>query len=296
MAFAGSNQGTYTALQSATVDVGSSTVQLGPNGQRVYINDGTFPSSTFTWPALSDPNARACVSFRPPLFEVANLPTHPDIRSELDGFLMGAPQTGAPSLVALWHEASTTGPNMAYNKKSTPTGYFASLDSQFPGEDGAAGLLRQAQTSVQARAQYLGANVLVGAVEVVNTADPDKLAGNLDGWMAPGLDFYACDVYDNAGGNFVPADLLGAFQTVVEDINSGTFQTIGIAETNSRFPGRRAGWFTDAWAWLQNHGHTSDRVCFLTFWHSTGLESGAWLPDDWATIDALAGIFAESSP
>jgi hypothetical protein len=304
VAFAGSNKDTYPTLQGATVDIGGSTVPLTPNGQRVYVNDGTFPSSTFTWPTLSDPDARACVSFRPPLFEVANLGMYPGIKSELDSFLMGAPQTGAPSLVALWHEASTTGPGMSYNKNSTPPGYFDSLDANFPGEGGAAGLLRQAQASVQTRAQQVGANVLVGAVEVVNkpgtssdTTGASKLASQLNPWMAENLDFYAADVYDNADGDFVPSILLNAFQSIaVAKMTNGAFPTIGIGETNSRFPGRRPQWFTDVWAWLQNHSHTSDRVCFLTFWHPTGIESGAWIPEDWATIDALAGIFAESAP
>lgn len=296
MAFAGSNAGQYPNLQNATVDIGGSTVSLMPNGQRVYLNDGTFPNSVFTWPTLSDPSARACISIRPPLWELINPDQFPDVASELDNFLMAAP-TGPTSLVGLWHEASTTGPGGSYNANSTPAGYFSSLDSQFPGQGGAAGLLSKAQTFVQSRAQELGANVIVGAIEVVNTAKATTLGSQLNPWMAENLDFYACDVYDFKDASAVPGDLLDAFQTVVEArMTSGQFPTIGITETNSRFPGRRPRWFTDAWSWLQTNSHTSNKVCFLTFWDATGIESGAWIPDDWATIDALHGILAESSP
>ena len=49
------------------------------------------------------------------------------------------------------------------------------------------------------------------------------------------------------------------------------------------------------WSWLQSNGYTSNSTCFLSFWNATGAESGAWIADDWATIDALYAIFAESS-
>lgn len=303
MAFAGSNQLQYANLQSATVDIGGSTVHLTPNGQRVYLNDGTFPNSVFTWPTLSDPNARACVSIRPPLWELINPKTYPNLATELDNFLTAAPAAPTPvSLVGLWHEASTIGPGGSYNKNSTPTGYFSSLDTNFKNQGGAAGLLTQAQTFVQQRAQALGANVKVGVIEVVNTSDPTTLkqdftASNGFSWLANNLDFYTCDVYDNRDGNAVPADMLGAFQTVVKDhMTNGLYPSIGITETNSRFPGRRPFWFTAAWSWLKSNGHTSNNVCFLTYWNPTGIESGAWIPDDWATIDSLYGILAESSP
>jgi hypothetical protein len=296
LAFAGSNQLQFANLQKATVDVGGSTVHLKPNGQRVYLNDGIFPNSVFAWPSLSDPSARACVSIRPPLWELINPDAYPGLATELDHFLKAAPK-GPTSLVGLWHEASTAGPAGSYNKDSTPKGYFDYLDKHFKKEGGAAGLLRKAQTFVQKRARDLHANVKVGVIEVVNTPDAPTLEKHLGNWMADNLDFYACDVYDSRDGNAVPADLLGAFQTVVKGhMTAGHYPSIGITETNTRFPGRRPFWFTAAWSWLKSNGHTSDTVCFLTYWSQTGIESGAWIPDDWATIDALHGILAESSP
>ena len=296
MAFAGSNQLQFANLQKATVDIGGSTKHLKPDGQRVYLNDGKFPNSVFTWPKLSDSKARACVSIRPPLWELINPHRYPGLATELDNFLKAAPG-GPTSLVGLWHEASTNGPGGVYNKKSTPAGYFDYLNTHFRSQGGAAGLLRQAQTFVQKRARHLHANVKVGAIEVVNTADVPKLHKHLDKWMANNLDFYACDVYDSREGDAVPADLLGAFQTVVKDhMTDGKRPAIGITETNSRFPGRRPFWFTAAWSWLKANGHTSNSVCFLTYWNAHGIESGAWIPDDWATIDSLYGILAQSAP
>ena len=49
------------------------------------------------------------------------------------------------------------------------------------------------------------------------------------------------------------------------------------------------------WSWLVSNGYTSDATCFLTFWNPTGQESGDWIADDWATIDAFYAIFQQSS-
>jgi hypothetical protein len=319
VAFAGSNKSQYGNLQSATVDIGGSTRSVVPNGQRVYINSGGTPSSTFSWPTLYNgdgtvaTNARACVSIYPPLWELINPGTYPDLASELDNFLKGAP-AGPPSLVGLWHEASgdndgskkTCGPNndlVCRGPGGAYSEYFAQLDSTFPNQGGASGLLKSAQAYVQKRVRALNnaepgiANVLVGAIEVVSRTDPSKLGSVLNPWMADNLDFYAADVYDDRYASAVPSALLDAFQkVVVGHMTNGLYPTIGIGETNSRFPGRRPFWFASVWSWLKSNGHTSDKVCFLTFWHHDGTESGDWIPDDWATIDVLYGICAESSP
>jgi hypothetical protein len=316
VAFAGSNQDQYVNLTNASVDIGSGPpVPLAPNGQRIYLNDGSFPNSVFTWPPMTDaPGARACVSIRPPLYELINPTMYPDLANELDNFLKAAP-SGPPSLVALWHEASgdnENGPglkqNCGANKNNICRGpggiyadYFASLDSGFSGQGGASGLLKSAQSFVQQRVQALNAanpgiaNVKVGAVEVLSKAKPSDLASTISDWMAGGLDFYAADVYDSSDALAVPGTLLDTFQQVCTTVNGGTVPTICVTETNSRFPGRRPFWFTSVWSWLTTNGYTSDSVCFLTYWNPAGLESGAWIPDDWATIDSLYGIFAESS-
>jgi hypothetical protein len=160
---------------------------------------------------------------------------------------------------------------------------------------GAAGLLTQAQAYVQQKAQAWKANVKVGAIEVVETADPSALASNLKPWMAADLEFYACDTYDFKDGSANPSGLLNAFKALCDNLAPGG-AAIGVTETNTRFPGRRPYWFTSVWSWLQSNGFTANATCFLTYWNATGIESGAWIADDWATIDALYAIFAESSP
>lgn len=316
MAFAGANQLQFPNLQAATVDIGSSTVNLAPNGARVYLNDGTFPSTgennSWSWSGIPA-GAAGCVSFRPSLFELVNPGQYPGVAATLDAFLTSAP-AGPPSLLALWHEASGDNENGAkqncgqsnnetcWGPGGAYSDYFASLDSQFPGQGGAKGLLLQAQSFVQQRVHALNqanpgsANVKVGAVEVVSKKNETDLANTILDWMAPGLDFYACDVYDSSTGTADPAALLTAFQQVSKAANNNVAPAaICVTETNSRFPGRRPFWFTSVWSWLQSNGYTSDVSCFLTYWNYTGVESGPWIPDDWATIDSLYGILAESS-
>jgi hypothetical protein len=279
---------------------------------RVYLNDAPdgFPSTgannVWTWSSVPA-GVRGCLSFRPALFELVNPTMYPAVAAALDAFLNAAPG-GPTSLLGLWHEASGDNKNgMTQNcgpqnseicrgPGGVYSDYFASLDSNFKGEGGAKGLLRQAQMFVQTRAQTLGANVKVGAIEVVSKNSPSDLADTISDWMAPGLDFYACDVYDDKTGTVDPTSLLTAFQQVCTTVNNGTVPTIGVTETNSRFPGRRPFWFTSVWSWLRSNGYTSNRTCFLTYWRDQGLESGAWIPTDWATIDSLYGIFTQSVP
>ena len=323
MAFAGANYDPYLQLEASG---------LHPTGVRRYLNevlDSTgqanpspippVPPAAPTNPWLPRENTtRACLSIRPPLWELINPQTYPNLKTDLDNFLKAAPP-GAPSLLGLWHEAS--GDNGDVDAGATdvdnncgpskdkvcrgPGGiysvYFDQLDTQFHGLGGASGLLKQAQSFVQQRALSLGANVLVGAIEVVSTSDQLALADKLDPWMGNNLDFYTCDVYDNSTCTAVPADLLDAFQAVVVNghMPNELYPTIGITETNSRCPDRRPFWFNAAWSWLKSHSHTSDRVCFLTYWNANGTQSGPWLDAAHGgepTIDALAAIFAESSP
>jgi hypothetical protein len=286
------------------------TSGLAPNGVRVYLNEevGNYPGPIPPVPPVSSTNpwlpfettTRICLSIRPPLWELVN----GNLDADLKALLMAAPG-GPTSLLGLWHEASGDsdadgddtddvsgcGPGKIYGP------YFTQLDSQFPGQGGASGLLRRAQQYVQGRARLWGANVKVGAIEVVSSSDPATLADKLDPWMATDLDFYACDVYDNADATAHPSDLLDAFKTVCDHlVTAPSTATIAITETNSRVPGRRPFWFTSAWSWLRSNGFTSNRTSFLTYWRPNGLESGAWLPGDEATIDALSAIFAQSSP
>jgi hypothetical protein len=286
VAFAGASAHVFSIMQTTTVDIGSSAQLLGPTGQRVYLNTTSDnPSDIPAWPANVTSTSPAAISIRPALYEL----TQGNLDSALRAFLMGAPAApAAPSLVGMWHEASTQGPNASYAP------YFNSLDQNFPGQGGAHGLLTKAQAYVQGKAHDWGANVKVGAIEVNQATDDTSAWNNLNQWMAPDLDFYACDTYDGKDGTSVPADFLNAFQYVANKL--GPNAAVGMTETNSRFPGRRPYWFTAAWSWLMSNGYTSDATCYLSFWNTTGKESGDWITDDWATIDALYAIFQQSSP
>jgi hypothetical protein len=285
MAFAGASARVFSIMQTTTVDIGSSAQLLGPTGQRVYLNTtSNSPSDIPAWPPSVTATSPAAISIRPALYEL----TQGTMDSALQAFLMGAPAApAAPSLVGMWHEASTQGPGGAYEP------YFSSLDQNFPGQGGAHGLLTKAQSYVQTKAQDWGANVKVGAIEVNQATDPASAWNNLNQWMAKDLDFYATDTYDGKDGTSVPADLMNAFQYVANKL--GPNAAIGVTETNSRFPGRRPYWFTGMWSWLVSNGYTSGATCFLTFWNPTGQESGDWIADDWATIDAFYAIFQQSS-
>lgn len=288
MAFAGADKDVYLTMQQTVVSVGVDTPYLTPTGNRVYLDEAPTSIPDNGIPAWEQPDSygRVCVSIRPELWKLIN--GYYD--SQLQDFLMAAP-AGPPSLVALWHEASSMG--------ATSNGpyytYFQSLDNDFPNQGGAAGLLTQAQAYVQANAQAWQANVQVGAIEAVETSDVSALAARVNPWMAENLDFYACDTYDSSTGDADPSSMLGAWQTVCNALAGGS-ATIGVTETNSPFPARRPWWFTNVWSWLQSNGYTSDTTSFLTFWNPNGEESGAWISADWATIDALYAIFSQSAP
>jgi hypothetical protein len=266
MAFAGSNAHYFPIMQQATVEVAGKREHLRPTGERVYLNTastqpGPVPKS---WPKLADGSARACVSIRPEPIAVA--------KGHLDGplttFLTSAPKDGPPSLLGLWHEASSM------NYPIHPAN------------------LRLAQSHIQALAKKVRANVKVGAIENATISEDKSRI-----WMAKNLDFYCCDIYDDRECNTVPSSELDQFHGYCDALMDSGSATIGVTETNSRCSGRRPYWFTHVWSWLHSHGFASDTSsCFLTYWNPTGPESGPWLAGDHATIDALYAIFSESSP
>jgi hypothetical protein len=255
MTFAGCNARAFAMMQDA---------KLHPTGQRFFFNAGTTPGPIPRhWPVIGGGSARACVSIRPNLHQV--------ISGQLDGalanFLRQAPR-GPTSLLGLWHEAS-------YVKYPRITG-----------EE-----LRKAQKHIQRLSHHIGANVRVGAIEIVDIPNPAE-------WMAPGLDFYACDIYDNKHCDGKPYQMLDRFKGKCDKLmaNHGGRATICVAETNSHCRARRPFWFHAVWSWLQAHGFTGNTSCFLTYWRDKGAQSGAWDPHDDAVIKTLRTIFEHASP
>lgn len=258
MTFAGSVAGVFPMMEKAG---------LKPTGQRIYLDEVKFPATEAPkqWPPITGNSAHAAVSIRPDL----DLLLAGKLNKGLKAFLKSAPK-GPVSLLGLWHEASTHGPNGVY--KNFVTGPK----------------LKAAQKHVQKLA--IGTDVRVGAIEVV----PGK---NLAEWMAEDLDFYACDIYDDKAGNARPYEMLGVFRGTCDKLMpKGRPAVIGVTETNSRHKQRRPFWFQTVWSWLQTRGMTSNDSCFLTYWRRNALESGAWLPHDKPTIDVLKTIFEHSRP
>jgi hypothetical protein len=255
VAFAGCNTRVFEKMREA---------KLNPTGERIYLNASRKPAPIPRhWPVTDGRQVRACVSIRPSLEAVIN----GVLDRELTHFLRGAP-AGPTSLLGLWDEAS----------------YVHYPDVTGP-------QLRRAQKHVQKLSHHVGANVKVGAIEIVDIAHPAE-------WMAPGLDFYACDIYDNTHCDGKPYKMLDKFKAKCDKLNAHNESRpiICVAETNSHCKARRPFWFHSIWSWLQANHFTSDTSCFLTYWNARGRESGAWDPDDKAVIKTLNTIFEQSRP
>jgi hypothetical protein len=266
VAFAGANVRVFDIMRQTQAGVGSASKTLQPTGQRVYLNTtskmpGPIPAK---WPVPSDPSARVCVSIRPDPAAVIS----GSLDGALNAWLRQAPG-GPPSLLGLWHEASTM---------------------QYPIQ---AASLRGAQKHIQALAHSNGYNVRVGAIETATISTAKSST-----WMARNLDFYSCDIYDGKTCSSNPGSQLDEFKERCDALTDSGQATIGITETNSRCEGRRPFWFTAAWSWFKSHHlDTNNETCFLTFWNPlpARIESGPWLASDRATIDALDAIFHEAA-
>ncbi|HEY2551099.1 MAG TPA: hypothetical protein VGI64_11030 [Streptosporangiaceae bacterium] len=267
MVLAGANAEAFDLMRQTPAEIGPASRTLRPTGQRVYLNNasktpGHIPAS---WPAPSDPAARVCVSIRPEPAAVVSR----SLDEALKAWLSQAPQTGPPSLLALWHEAST----MKYPIRPDQ--------------------LRAAQKHIQALVSQNGYNVKVGAIERATIS-----ASSSSIWMARNLDFYGCDSYDDQSCGTNPVGQLDEFKRLCDALADAGEAIIGITETNTRCELRRPFWFGAAWRWLKSRQlDTVAGTCFLTCWNPppAGFESGPWLGGDWATIDALDAILSEAA-
>jgi hypothetical protein len=106
--------------------------------------------------------------------------------------------------------------------------------------------------------------------------------------MAPGLDFYGLDGYQSASSHTAAS----VFGTAASQIQGalGPVQ-LAITECNSALAAGRPQWFSETWSWAQ----ANNCLTYFTFWDSAASGTPyAWLPDDMATIAALAAINAAS--
>lgn len=288
MVFAGANVHVYDQMWQA-LGSGSTDLTVGPTAARIYLDQaaGSFPNTKgyagVQWPAVSN-NGHALVSIRPDISTL--LAPAGDFDDDLIAFMRSAPP-GPTSLLTIWHEAAT----------------FHTSDSSYPQD---AALFRQAQLHMKDLASTTGLNVKFGMVNIQGLSQD-----TYNQWLAPGLDWYGCDIYDNKSCSMDAAAMLDDFQAKMNALGGGTASpAINVPECNSRdntsFGGnggpacgsvRRAQYLNSIWNWLESQ-HMGNSSGMLTFWGGTGGESPAsgWAPNDEPVNAALSGIFAASSP
>lgn len=215
-----------------------------------------------TWPG---PGAK-------PVPAAAKLPVisiKPDIGELLSGALDAqlsafAALVPAGAMVTCWHEGETAGNGLS------------------------AGQVRALHA--RSRRIFKAASPHCRYGQIVSCYTATRASGHypLGQWMAPGLDFYGLDGYQAAASHTAAS----VFGTAASQISRalGPVQ-LAVTECNSVIPASRPKWFMDTWSWAQAHGC----LTYFTFWYGAGTATPyAWLPDDSATISALAGINAAS--
>jgi hypothetical protein len=120
-----------------------------------------------------------------------------------------------------------------------------------------------------------GTNVKFGVI----TVGP---ANQQLGWLAPGLDWYADDMYEfpalrNPDGTFSQAKIIARLNANLRAWQQASGQrspAIRICETNSSTDSHRARFFTTIAQWMAQHN--GNRI--LTYWNPHGGASGPWPP------------------
>lgn len=215
-----------------------------------------------TWPG---PGAK-------PIPAAAKLPVisiKPDIGKLLTGALDArlsafAALVPAGAMVTCWHEGETAGNGLS-------AGQVLALHQR----------ARRIFKAASPRCRY---------GQIVSCYTATRASGHypLGQWMAPGLDFYGLDGYQAAASHTAAS----VFGTAASQISRALGPVrLAVTECNSVLPASRPDWFRETWSWARAHGC----LTYFTFWYGAGTATPyAWLPDDSATISALAEINAAS--
>lgn len=126
--------------------------------------------------------------------------------------------------------------------------------------------------------------------QIVASYTASRASGHypLGRWLAPGLDFYGLDGYQSASSHTADS-VFGAAAGQIQGA-LGPVQ-LAVTECNSALAASRPQWFKETWSWAQ----ANNCLTYFTFWDSPASGTPyAWLPDDIATIAALASINAAS--
>lgn len=260
----GSNVSTYSQFKAKIKDA---------DAVRVYYNS-TDPAD---WPAACprlEGNPKMLISFRPmpgPLLSGAY------DKLFHDWFLTCPAHTD----VVIWHENANGKPH-CLTGPCNPLGYPAAVRDPARFRKMTLYMLNLAK----------GTNVRIGALGC------GPVASNPE-WYAPGLDFYAYDMYLNdkyltGGGIRSAAVLPGAISGGVlvqsrvwerqtanlrafQKLSGERYPRIDIGEANAHPDSYRRAFFLDQVSWFDHYdGHRSGRL--ITFWRSDGGLSGPWPP------------------
>jgi hypothetical protein len=295
--FAGADRSAFE--QMLTGSDGTPLISPPPTAVRWYMDAKTYPNMTGGYAALGWPDittmynspAHALVSIRPDIESlIARV-----FDADLHAFMLQAP-AGPASLLTIWHECATF--NLTKPEYPQDPELFVEALSHL-----------QALAAGQVQGYSEPTNVKVGVVDVNPSALPLKkysfkpttAQDVYNVWMAANLDWYGCDLYDNADYNLSAYDELNQFRTCVNSLPESFPNSdwpINIPEINSPVTDdgsgrstiptldsptgwRRSDFFHYAWRWLETIGPASHCSGLLGFWNGSGNEGSDWPPYDW---------------
>jgi hypothetical protein len=231
-----------------------------------YDTPNKFPS---VWPRTAGPGIWQLISIRPGPWML--------FHHRYDAKIRSLAATAPPHAeLTIWHE----------NGPADPLGYPPSVNNP------------RTAVRMQEYVQRLvrGTPVRFGAIICAP-------AGQVENWIAPGLDWYGVDLYlgPNTAWPSGAPDKAKIWQrldqnlAVFRQLSGRRYPALRIPETNAGWDRYRQAWFTDLASWFASHdGHR--QAWILTFWKDgkTGRQGGLggpWPPSD-PVVDTLRRLAA----
>jgi hypothetical protein len=274
--FLGSNMDVFTQIQSAVP---------GLRGVRIY---GEHPSLfDYTNPTIAPPATWASYNNLAPQWPgppsgLTNAQAGPIVYSiyPIPATLTGLPTTGLPDELTIGQiqQIIATAPPNSYM-----TAWHEAFGLTYPGYITVPAMLEVHSALNQ---MCLGTNVTYGSI--FGGGDPATLWAS----VPSDLGFYGFDVYANISID----DGMSKLETFIADAKDNTpdypwynYPPLLIPETNTPTVDDRPTWFNDVCGRMHQYG--SNSIGVLTFWGGQCASlSGAWLPGDAKTIQAMKDI------
>lgn len=234
----------------------------------------SWPGANVTIPNLAD--VSMCVTIYPLVKTLLN--------GGYDSELQSLMSTTKPrEMLSCWHEASNIGPDGTPGKvDGDGTKIYGNVARQMQvylynfAKTGSG-----TTTPTASQIQNPLYKCAVGAVDIGHWDDAVP-------WMAPGLDFYAMDLYEAQFPD--PSAVLNGWDYQVRLQGHGApGATVAIAECNSHIDSNRECYFYQAAKWVWNQTNRGARS-FLTFWNGDGTLGGCWSSAGPGTITELKNI------